>query len=249
MTAPVAARAVLAATVWVSCSCVQAAWQCTDWSGRTFVSGTRIDAGPDIRCVAMPATDDAAPRPLVADSRQTPEGLPQRRGMALQDVSVAPVLGGGGRLALQPAAMAQSAVPAGRVQYFEDLIREVALQLDHDADLLRAIVHVESRFNPDAVSPAGAIGLMQLMPATARQLGVEQPLTSLRDPRVNLRAGARLLRGLLDSFPGRLDLALAAYNAGEGAVRRHRGVPPYEETRNYVQLVMGRYEALRDGRP
>jgi soluble lytic murein transglycosylase-like protein len=92
---------------------------------------------------------------------------------------------------------------------------------------------VESSLRPDAVSPKGAIGLMQLMPATAEQYGVEDPF----DPDQSLRAGGALIRDLLDQFDGDLTLALAAYNAGPGAVRRYGGVPAYRETRDYVRKV------------
>jgi soluble lytic murein transglycosylase-like protein len=105
----------------------------------------------------------------------------------------------------------------------------VAVKLAH------AVVRVESNYRADAVSPKGAMGLMQLMPATARQYAVEDPF----DPEQNLSAGLRHLRGLLDRYGrGKESLALAAYNAGEGAVSRYRGIPPYRETQNYVQRIL-----------
>jgi soluble lytic murein transglycosylase-like protein len=97
----------------------------------------------------------------------------------------------------------------------------------------------ESGFNADAHSGAGALGLMQLMPDTAKQLGVSDPL----DPAQNVDGGARLLRSLLDQFGGRLDMALAAYNAGPAAVERYGGIPPYPETQAYVRDVMSAYRA------
>jgi Transglycosylase SLT domain len=125
------------------------------------------------------------------------------------------------------------------------LIAIAAARYGHTANLLRAIVHVESRFNAAAVSPKGAIGLMQLMPDTARELGVTDPATRLFDPAVNLDAGARLLRQLLDRFEGRPDLAIAAYNAGAGAVLRHgREMPPYPETQAYVRDVTAEFARL-----
>lgn len=109
-----------------------------------------------------------------------------------------------------------------------------------DPELLHAVVQTESAYRPRAVSPKGAQGLAQLMPDTARHYGVKDAF----QPADNLRAGARLLRDLLDRF-GDLELALAAYNAGAGAVIRHGGVPPYSETRNYVPRVAERYRSLK----
>ncbi len=99
-----------------------------------------------------------------------------------------------------------------------------------DANLVRAVIKVESNFNPAAVSRKGALGLMQLMPGTARQLGVANAF----DPEQNVDAGVRHLRTLLDNYGGDLSLTLAAYNAGSGAVQRSNGVPPYSATREYV---------------
>jgi soluble lytic murein transglycosylase-like protein len=120
-----------------------------------------------------------------------------------------------------------------------------------DYDLLKAVIAVESGFDAQAVSPKGAVGLMQLMPATAQRFGVaasrQRSLQQqLADPAVNVPAGARYLNYLMGLFPGRLDLALAAYNAGEGAVRRAgQAIPPFQETRNYVKAVLGIYEQLQ----
>jgi soluble lytic murein transglycosylase-like protein len=101
--------------------------------------------------------------------------------------------------------------------------------------LAHALITVESNYNPGAVSSKGAMGLMQLMPATARQYGVADPF----DPEQNLAAGMQHLRGLLDRFgKGRESLALAAYNAGEGAVSRYGGIPPFRETQNYVRRIL-----------
>ncbi|MCG6922092.1 MAG: lytic transglycosylase domain-containing protein [Acidobacteria bacterium] len=110
-----------------------------------------------------------------------------------------------------------------------------------DPELVLAVVGVESAFQPEAVSPKGAQGLMQLMPGTAASLGVEDAL----DPEQNLDGGVRHLGSLLALYDGDLARALAAYNAGEGAVSRHRGVPPFQETREYVRKVLERYRKAK----
>ena len=129
-------------------------------------------------------------------------------------------------------------------------LREASRAHDVDYELLQALIATESGFDTRAVSPKGAVGLMQLMPATAERYGVSgdsQTLgKKLTDPRTNIRAGTRYLRYLLDLFPGRLELALAAYNAGEGAVQRAGNkVPNYRETQNYVRTVMQLYSMLK----
>jgi soluble lytic murein transglycosylase-like protein len=110
----------------------------------------------------------------------------------------------------------------------------------HEVDglLLAAVVETESRFRPAAVSPRGAVGRMQVMPSTAEMYGVR----NLSDPHVNLDVGSRYLRQLLRDYDGDLELALAAYNAGPGAVERHGGMPPFRETRAYVEKVLRRYD-------
>ncbi|EEG07758.1 lytic transglycosylase domain-containing protein [Pseudogulbenkiania ferrooxidans] len=115
------------------------------------------------------------------------------------------------------------------------LIDDTARALNMDAALLHAVIAVESGYNPSAVSPKGAIGLMQLMPATARRYGVADPY----DPAQNIRGGAQYLRDLMSRFDNDLKLTLAAYNAGEQAVARYGNtIPPYKETLNYVPRVM-----------
>jgi soluble lytic murein transglycosylase-like protein len=110
-----------------------------------------------------------------------------------------------------------------------------------DPGLVLAVVSVESAFRPEAVSPKGAQGLMQLMPATAVSLGVKDAF----DPAENLDGGARHLGSLLTLFGGDLQRALAAYNAGSGAVGKYKGVPPYRETRAYVKKVLERYQTTK----
>lgn len=125
------------------------------------------------------------------------------------------------------------AAPQTVLERFEPLVQEHAVRQGLRPDLVRAVIQVESGFNPRATSDKGAMGLMQLMPATARKLGVRSPY----DPADNIRGGTAYLRQLLDRYEGNEELALAAYNAGFNAVDRHRGVPPYEETQTYVRRV------------
>jgi soluble lytic murein transglycosylase-like protein len=120
-----------------------------------------------------------------------------------------------------------------RSEAYEDLILRHAAEHDVSADLVRAVIQVESGFNPRARSVKGAMGLMQLMPATARELGV----TDAYDPAQNIRGGVAYLKQLLTQFDSNVELALAAYNAGPGAVNRYGSVPPYRETRSYVIKV------------
>jgi soluble lytic murein transglycosylase-like protein len=114
-------------------------------------------------------------------------------------------------------------------------IDDAAARHHVDPNLVRAVIKVESNFNPRALSPKGAMGLMQLMPATARHYQVTNPF----DAAQNIDAGVRHLKGLLEDFGGDVRLSLAAYNAGSGAVARSGGIPPYTETRNYVKRITG----------
>lgn len=124
------------------------------------------------------------------------------------------------------------------------IVKEAAEKHHVDPALIRAVIEAESGWNASAVSRRGAGGLMQLHPATAQRLGVQDVF----NPRQNVDAGARHLRTLLERYNGNLDFALAAYNAGEGAVDRHGGIPPFRETRNYVQKVQNAYFRPGSGR-
>lgn len=169
----------------------------------------------------------------------------------------------GGWIALSDALVLRiepdSAVPAGNAEFSQPhsappraaedgaLIAQVAEESGVPAELVRAVIWAESGFRRDAVSPQGAIGLMQLMPGTAAELGVDPEV-----PAENLRGGTRYLRQLLDRFAANEDQlvrALAAYNAGPGRVDAHRGPPPFPETVNYVRRVVRRYLALSGASP
>lgn len=132
-------------------------------------------------------------------------------------------------------------VDEGSPTALRSLVTRVSREQGVDPRLVHALVQVESDFDPQAVSRRGALGLMQLMPETARRLDVSDPF----DPEENVRAGVRELSRLIDRYAGDLPRALAAYNAGEGAVASYRGVPPYRETRSYVSRIM----TLYTGRP
>ena len=143
---------------------------------------------------------------------------------------------------LEPQSAAALAAQPSRRE-IERLVRDLAPGYGLSPELVLAVVEVESNFNPQARSPKRAQGLMQLIPATARRFGVKDPW----DPHQNLRGGMAYLRWLLDHFDGNLRFALAGYNAGEAAVRRHGEVPPYTETRNYVKRIARVLGVSEDG--
>ena len=172
-----------------------------------------------------------------------------------RDVSIQPALS-----SAVPASAAQANAAARLLSLFDvsPTYKKLGIHLQeasrtHGVDyaLLQALIATESGFDPVAVSPKGAVGLMQLMPDTARRYGVagdsKNPVEKkLTDPRTNIKAGTKYLSYLLDLFPGQLELALAAYNAGEGAVQRAGNkIPNYKETQNYVKTVMQLYAVLQ----
>lgn len=124
-----------------------------------------------------------------------------------------------------------------RLKEFDTYIEEAARVYNIPEALIRAVIHVESDYNHRAISSAGAIGLMQLMPRTAESVGVSDPF----DPRENIAGGTRYLRMLANQFRGDLKLTLAAYHAGPGAVTKYQGIPPYQTTRAYVEMVISLY--------
>ncbi|MGB5703197.1 MAG: lytic transglycosylase domain-containing protein [Polyangiales bacterium] len=143
------------------------------------------------------------------------------------------------------AAKSKSSSPKDPARYgrYDGLIGEAARLYQLPEPFIRAVMRVESDFNPTVVSRAGAMGLMQLMPKTARSMGVSDPF----DARQNILGGARYLRILANRFKGDLVLTVAAYNAGEGAVEKYDGIPPYKETQRYVRRVLKHYYAYRAG--
>jgi len=127
---------------------------------------------------------------------------------------------------------------------FDGLIREASQKWNVDESLIRAVIKQESAFDPQATSWCGAQGLMQLMPETAAGLGVKASY----DPQQNIMGGTRYLRSLLDRFDGNISKALAGYNAGPGAVEKHGGIPPYQETQHYVSNVLEFYRGFKENR-
>ncbi|MBX3249495.1 MAG: lytic transglycosylase domain-containing protein [Myxococcales bacterium] len=144
--------------------------------------------------------------------------------------------------AAQPQRRSGTMLP-DRFRRYDAYIREAATLYQLPEAFIRAVIKVESDYVHDVVSHAGAMGLMQLMPRTAASMGVRDPF----DPRQSILGGARYLRILANLFDGDLVLTIAAYNAGEGAVMRHRGIPPYAETQRYVRRVLGHYHAFLQG--
>lgn len=178
------------------------------------------------------SADDALAAAWLHEAERLGESAPARLRQSLDGVRKAPlacIASNGVNLQINDRRRARLAVA----------IHELAPQFDLDPALVLEVVRAESNFNPRARSHKGALGLMQLIPATARRFGVKDPF----EPLQNLRGGMAYLRWLLRRFDGDLELTLAGYNAGEAAVERHGGIPPYAETQAYVKRILRRYGA------
>ncbi|MEA2665849.1 MAG: hypothetical protein QOI11_2793 [Candidatus Eremiobacteraeota bacterium] len=180
----------------------------------------------------------APPVPLAAGA-----GAPRFSNALASAMAMPPVMPGGdpGLPSGEPA-RAPAPVPPAQI---DALVEQNATTWQVDPALIKAVIANESGFNANATSGVGAQGLMQLMPATAAGLGVRDAY----DPAQNVAGGARYLKGLLDRFRGDARLAVAAYNAGPGAVEKYGDVPPYAETKNYVQNVLASFEKYKSGPP
>ncbi|MHB8172166.1 MAG: lytic transglycosylase domain-containing protein [Thermincolia bacterium] len=146
---------------------------------------------------------------------------------SLQSMAFDPIAGNS-----QPAA--STTTEKGQDSSIDDIIQGAARQFNLDANLIRSVIKTESNFNPNARSSAGAMGLMQLMPGTAKEMGVANPL----DPVQNIYGGTKYLRKMMNMFDNNQQLALAAYNAGPGNVKKYGDIPPFAETQNYVKKVL-----------
>jgi Transglycosylase SLT domain len=206
----------------------------------------RVKTAPILAALGLLALPVAASADIAL---LTNDSILKVKAQRIEGDTVVLVLKGGGEVGM-PAAMVRGVVPDEVLEEIRptsaaltpaellELAAAAAQRHGLDPALVSAVVAVESGFQPQAVSPKGAQGLMQLMPRTAREMGVADPF----DPAANLDGGSRYLSSLVARYDGDLTRALAAYNAGMGAVARHGGVPPYAETRRYVRKVLGRYQ-------
>ena len=212
-------------------ACLQSAyadmWMHVDSHGVKHFASSQLDKRYKLMFRGMPTPDTTgaeARNVTLAAARYAPSGL---SGRSVASLELSP-----GFMAIKP------------------LVRTAAEANQLDMALLQAVIAAESGFDALAVSPKGAVGLMQVMPATAQRYGLTSDrggsvAAKLTDPRTNINTGARYLRDLINLFPGQLELAVAAYNAGEGAVQKAGNkIPAYKETQNYVRSVMSLYNRL-----
>ena len=203
----------------------------TIWIGGLLAAGA-LGGAEATRRTSVVRSDPRTGR-LVRSVVVTPKTVTQR---TVPETVIAPRAVGAAEAA--PPATAQ---PTG----IDEAVAQIAAQHALPVDLLHSVIKVESNYNPWAVSSKGALGMMQLIPATARRFGVD----NVFNPVENIQGGAKYLRYLLDLYNGNPALALAAYNAGEGAVAKYRGVPPYRETQNYLHLVKKQLDKKLATRP
>lgn len=135
----------------------------------------------------------------------------------------------------------QGKTPDDLKSQYDGMIRSISHKHNIEPNLVHSIISAESNYNHLAISPKGAMGIMQLMPETATEYGVRNPL----DPRDNIEGGVKYLKDLFSLFKGKKDLVLAAYNAGQEAIKKFGGIPPYKETRTYINRVMASYKKLK----
>ena len=204
------------------------------WGADTpaLLSSTTVVTDPRTRkLVRLPATRySRAVNNRSVSSRPVPEAIIEARAVSNQPSPAKP----------EPVRRPTYNVASGRS--FDQMIEQVALHYQIHPSFVHAVIQAESNYNPRAISSKGALGLMQLMPGTARRFGV----ANVFNPAENLEGGVRYLRYLLDYYGGNMRLSLAAYNAGEGAVDRFGGVPPYWETVRYVRRVNDLYRRSRE---
>jgi len=222
-------RAARAVSAWAACMV---------WSVAAQAEVTTMRAGGVTWLRGGVVTSHARPTPLALPSTSRSASLPD-------DSRAMPYIGLPGAFHRLVAHVAAPVPATAAMQAVLPLVTRAASDFRMDPALLLAVIHAESGFNPEALSPRGAVGLMQLMPATAGRYGTDDP----REPARNVRAGAAHLQYLLGRY-GDLSLALAAYNAGEGAVERHgMRIPPYAETQQYVPRVMALYRDYQSRLP
>jgi hypothetical protein len=233
--------AALAAAAVLAAAPAAAAVRCSDAAGRSYTLPAAPGAGYRFFVHCEPGAPVAERGPEIERYRQQQGALVIWPGLRPPGLRVA---GEKSRRAAPVPPLAPTTV--ARMREVLPLIHKAAARYDLDPYYLKALIHTESAFRADAVSPKGAQGLMQLMPATAQRFGVADPSRLTTDPEANVLAGARYLAHLRELFDDDWVLVTAAYNAGEGAVRRHGNrVPPFAETQHFVRAVDARIDKYR----